>query len=385
MVQLAHRVLFGGMQAALLLRRHRRLLWGAAEAAAFWGDEPGPSPSPLPPSPSPMPPSPSPGPDDPDDPYDLPDDLVVPFILLAFFLVAMAGLMSGLTLGLMSLDQVDIEILRRSGTERQKRLAERIQPVLARPHVLLVTLLVCNALAAEALPLVLDRLADPVTAIIVSVTVVLFFGEIIPQAACSRYGLQIGAYSAPFVRALMFLTAPISYPIAWVLDRVLGHRHTALFRRAQLKALVDIHKEGQEFGGQLSADEVAIIKGALDLTHKTARNAMTPIDMVFMLPTDAVLDESNLTAIMASGHSRIPVHRPGDRSAILGIMLVKELLMVDKDQGRTVGQMKVRSMPAVRAETPLYDMLRLFEIGRSHMAMLMQLRPDAKERQRKQT
>jgi hypothetical protein len=78
-------------------------------------------------------------------------------------------------------------------------------------------------------------------------------GEIIPQAACSRYGLQIGAYSAPFVRLLMFLTAPISYPIGWVLDRVLGHRHTALFRRAELKALMDIHREGHEFGGQLSA------------------------------------------------------------------------------------------------------------------------------------
>lgn len=63
-------------------------------AAGFWGDEPAPSPSPLPPSPSPLPP----GPDEPDDPYDLPDDLVVPFILLAFFLVAMAGMMSGLTL-----------------------------------------------------------------------------------------------------------------------------------------------------------------------------------------------------------------------------------------------------------------------------------------------
>ena len=82
-------------------------------------------------------------------------------------------------------------------------------------------------------------------------------GEIIPQAACSRYGLQIGAYSAPFVRLLMLLTAPISYPIGWVLDRVLGHRHTALFRRAELKALMDIHREGHEFGGQLSAGKHA--------------------------------------------------------------------------------------------------------------------------------
>jgi metal transporter CNNM len=38
----------------------------------------------------------------------------------------------------------------------------------------------------EALPLFLDRLADPVTAIIVSVTMVLFFGEIIPQALCTK-------------------------------------------------------------------------------------------------------------------------------------------------------------------------------------------------------
>lgn len=311
--------------------------------------------------------------------------MFLPLVLLAGFLVSMAGMMSGLTLGLMSLDQVDIEILRRSGTDRQRRLAQRIQPVLSRPHVLLVTLLVCNALAAEALPLVLDRLADPATAIILSVSVVLLFGEIIPQAACSRYGLEIGAASAPFVRLLMWLTAPVSYPIGWVLDRVLGDRHTALFRRAELKALVDIHREGQEFGGQLSADEVAIIKGALDMTHKTARHCMTPIDMVFMLPTDRVLNEETLTAIMASGHSRIPVHKPGDRSAILGIMLVKELLMVDRGQGKTVGHQKVRSLPAVRADTPLYDMLKLFEIGRSHMAVLMQLRKEAKERQRKLT
>lgn len=37
------------------------------------------------------------------------------------------------------------------------------------------------------------------------------------------------------------------------------------------------------------------------------------------------------------------------------------------------------------AETPLYDMLKLFEIGRSHMAVLMQLRREAADRQRRQT
>ena len=42
----------------------------------------------------------------------------------------------------------------------------------------------------------------------------------------------------------------------------------ALFRRAQLKALVDLHGTGAGFGGTLSEDEVHVIRGALDLTSK---------------------------------------------------------------------------------------------------------------------
>jgi len=294
------------------------------------------------------------------------------FIFTAVGLTVMAGLMSGLTLGLMSLDSVDLEVLKRSGTSHQKSCAAKIHPVMENPHRLLVTLLVCNAIAAEALPLVLDRLTDPITAVIISVTVVLLFGEIIPQAACSAYGLEIGALSAPFVQVLMTLTTPLNVPIAWFLDRILGHRHSALFKRGQLKALVDIHGQGQAFGGQLSPDEVRIIKGALDLTHKRAKTAMTPLDMVFMLSLDDTLDESTLTAIIASGHSRIPVHRPGNKKEILGILLVKELILVDIHAGIKVSAMKVRSLPSLLAETPMYDMLKLFELGRSHMVLLTQ-------------
>jgi metal transporter CNNM len=294
------------------------------------------------------------------------------FILAATGLTLMAGLMSGLTLGLMSLDTVDLEILKRSGTSHQRTCAARIHPVIENPHRLLVTLLVCNAIAAEALPLVLDRLTDPVTAVIISVTVVLLFGEIIPQAACSAYGLEIGSLSAPFVQVLMILITPLNVPIAWFLDRVLGHSQSALFRRGELKALVDIHGQGQDFGGHLSPDEVRIIKGALDLTNKRAKAAMTPLDMVFMLSIDDVLDEDTLTAILASGHSRIPVHRPGNKSDILGILLVKELILVDIHAGIKVSSMKVRSLPSLLAETPMYDMLKLFELGRSHMVLLTQ-------------
>ena len=41
-----------------------------------------------------------------------------------------------------------------------------------------------------------------------------------------------------------------------------------LFRRKELKALVDMHGADEGLGGKLSDDEVQIITGALDLTHK---------------------------------------------------------------------------------------------------------------------
>ena len=50
-------------------------------------------------------------------------------------------------------------------------------------------------------------------------------GEIVPQALCSRYGLQIGSYSAWFVRGLIWTTWIIAYPISLILDAALGTEH----------------------------------------------------------------------------------------------------------------------------------------------------------------
>jgi hypothetical protein len=105
----------------------------------------------------------------------------------AVLLVLVSGLMSGLTLGLMSIDKMDLEIVQRTGTDHDRMMAARIAPIISNQHYLLVTLLLFNAAAAEALPLVIDRLADPLTAVLISVTVVLIFGEIIPQSVCGRW------------------------------------------------------------------------------------------------------------------------------------------------------------------------------------------------------
>jgi CBS domain containing-hemolysin-like protein len=50
-----------------------------------------------------------------------------------------------------------------------------------------------------------------------------------------------------------------------------------------------------------------------------------------MLAADTVLDGESLARVLRMGHSRVPVHRPGDRTDLLGVVLVKELVLLDPD------------------------------------------------------
>jgi hypothetical protein len=75
-----------------------------------------------------------------------------------------------------------------------------------------------------------------------------------------------------------------------------------------LKELVSLHGEhdpdqeagdlmGGELGATLTKDEVTIIKGALDLSSKVVKDAMTPIDKVFMLDTKDRLTQQRLDQV----------------------------------------------------------------------------------------
>ncbi|KAG0448483.1 hypothetical protein HPP92_027823 [Vanilla planifolia] len=251
---------------------------------------------------------------------------------ISCFLVLFAGIMSGLTLGLMSLGLVELEILQRSGTSTEKEQAAAILPVVQKQHQLLVTLLLCNAAAMEALPIFLDKIFHPFVAVVLSVTFVLAFGEL--------------------------------------LDCALGHNDSALFRRAQLKALVSIHSKEAGKGGELTHDETTIISGALDLTEKTAEEAMTPIESTFSLDVNSKLDWEAIGKILARGHSRVPVYSGNPRN-IIGLLLVKSLLTVRAETETPVSAVSIRKIPRVPADMPLYDILNEFQKGSSHMAAVV--------------
>jgi CBS domain containing-hemolysin-like protein len=309
-----------------------------------------------------------------------------------------------MTVGLFSIDPLKLQLLKQNGgvhhhngdngdldPEEQKKIeeerekvkkdfqrAKRLEPILSNHHYLLVTLLLCNAAAMEALPIFLDALVPTAYAIIISVTFVLIFGEVLPQALCTKDPLSIGSRFAPFIRFLMIVLWPIAYPIGKLLDVVLGHDDGKIyFSPHELKGLLDLHANvphdphdpEANVEKKLTSDQAMIMKGALDLHHKDVVDAMTPIQEVFMLDYNSVLNEDTMAKILAVGYSRIPVFE-GHPGNIKGLILVKRLISIDPEENRLLKNISLREPLFVHPEMSLTDLLNLFQRGRSHLAVV---------------
>ena len=290
------------------------------------------------------------------------------YIIVIPFLVLLNGLIAGLTLGLLSLDETKIQVLIKSGTIQQKIAATRIQPLRRNTHLLLATLLLGNTIINETLPILLHALVtNEWIAIAVSVILVLTFAELLPQALCTHYGLQIGSMFAWFVYILQFFSYPISWPLSKMLDLLLGHHEGALYKKGELKEFVSLH--GKNHGGDLSPDEVKIVQGTLSLHGKKIEQVMTKLEYVYMIEADTLLNGDVLQSIAEVGHSRIPVYVK-EKDNIIGIMLVKNLILLDDLIPTFARDLDLIKAPKMRLDYNLFDAINFFQEGASHLAVI---------------
>ncbi|EKM51307.1 uncharacterized protein PHACADRAFT_200129 [Phanerochaete carnosa HHB-10118-sp] len=283
-------------------------------------------------------------------------------------LVLLSGLFAGLTLGYMSLDETQLQVLSISGTPEQKAYASKIIPIRKNGHLLLVTLLLANMIVNETLPVISDPvLGGGVQSVVVSTVLIVIFSEIIPQSLCTRYGMYIGAKMAGFVQLLLWTLGLVAWPIAKLLEFVLGPQHGIIYRRTELKELIAMHSDAGERGGDLKIDTVTIIGGALDLQEKVVKQAMTPIEDVFMLSIDAKLDFETLRTICKTGHSRVPVY---EEVEVPVSHLLVQCVLLDPNDAVPVRKIPLNKVPFVPNNEPLLGILDKFQEGRSHMAIV---------------
>jgi len=294
-------------------------------------------------------------------------------IVMVTLLLVLSGLFSGLNLGLMALDQTELQILINTGTKTEQEDAKSIMPVRSLGNFLLCSLLLGNVLVNNSLTILLDNLTGGggLIAIIGSTFGIVVFGEIIPQAVCSRHGLAVGAKTLVITKFFMALTSPLSYPISKLLDCLLGEELGTVYNRARLIELLKVTQDNID----LNKDEVNILTGALVLQEKHVSDIMTPLADCYMLPLESLLDFNTISEIKEKGYSRIPVYKE-DEANVVHVLLAKDLLFVDPDDKKPLAEVcNFYKTPFIETQrdTPLNKLLNEFKSGETgHLAMVVE-------------
>jgi CBS domain containing-hemolysin-like protein len=288
------------------------------------------------------------------------------FSVLACF----AGAMSGLTVGYLSIDMLILEIKLISGTEQEKIYANKIKKIISDHHWILVTLLLCNAFACEAMPILLDKLVNEMMAIVISVTVLLFVGEIVPQALCTGPNqMRIAAFLAPFTYALMIITYPLSFPIAKFMDCVVGLHGKTRFCNSDLKSVIELHVK--EYKGNLNPQQMGYFTGFLDIMNKKVGELMLPVEKVFKLNYKYKINKANIDKLIESGYSRIPIYEE-DSNNLIGILRVKDLIGKDLLRPCLLNELDIKLTEPIHIteDTLFLDLFEKFKSGKSRMAFI---------------
>jgi len=294
-------------------------------------------------------------------------------VIMLVVLLMLSGLFSGLNLGLMSLDQTELRIVVNTGSEIEKSYAKAIMPIRGMGNFLLCSILLGNVLVNNTLTILLDTLTGGggVFAVIGATLGIVVFGEIIPQAICSRHGLAVGAKTIWLTKFFMFLTAPLAFPISKILDKILGAEIGTVYNRERLMELIKVTDAYTD----LEKDEVNIVTGALVLKRKTVKDVMTRIDDCYMLKLDTTLNFETISEIKEQGYSRIPVY-DGDRCNVKHILFAKDLLFIDPDDNKPLEEVCKfyhNDVNFVYQDTILTDMFDEFKSGeKGHMAMVQE-------------
>ncbi|CAF0795370.1 unnamed protein product [Adineta ricciae] len=292
-------------------------------------------------------------------------------ICLILMLFIISGFYSGLNLGLMSMSVNDLSLIAESEDGALRYYAQRVLPLRKRGNFLLCSIVIANVLVNSLGTVLLDSLVHGLFAVIGSTIMIVLMGEIIPQAICSRYGLVIGAHTHVITWVTMILTGVISYPLGFILNKILGQEVTASYTRDQIARMLT------RISADIEKPEMDVITGVLSLRKKTVQEAMTWLPDVFMIDKDRKTDTELLLEVHKHGFSRIPVYSH-EKSNVIGIVKLRDFALITPEQYHLTVKhlMEFHTHPFGFTKTTdsLYNLMQEFLKSRWHIALVQELR-----------
>jgi metal transporter CNNM len=284
---------------------------------------------------------------------------IITFQVIALLLIA--AVCSGLNVALMSLSLAD---LKRKASLGDK-MAKTVLPIRRNSHLSLAGILFTNVAANSAVAIYLNQYLIGLIAGFISTILLVWFGEILPQAMFTRNALQICYRLSWLIKLMVIITYPLSKPTQLILDKVFKASKSQLHSRRELGFIITEHTK--DASSELDEDEVAIIQNALKLSEKRVTSIMTDIRHTFWLTNTKLITEKQLHVLAERNFSRVPVFNK-QLTKCYGILLMKDLVDIDKSSlPIKVSDLPLYQTKLLGSRTVLDTLFRKFISAKTHM------------------
>ena len=177
---------------------------------------------------------------------------------------------------------------------------------------------------------------------------------------------------------MMYLLSPVGYPIARLLDRLLGTYHDRSFSREGLKALIMLHEAPLylptsicTIQDRLHPLETSSICKLLSSTTTPVSEIMTPVKALFTLSANTYLNEMICCDILQSGFSKIPVYEERWSDKFVGMLSVRLLIGTGfQQQDARVGEVELEALRTLAPGTTLTEALGIFKNREAKMVVI---------------
>ena len=132
---------------------------------------------------------------------------------------------------------------------------------------------------------------------------------------------------------------------------------------------------------QLTSGDHQLLSGALDYKHKTCEQVMTALNNVHMVELHDRLNFQTMLNIYRQGFTRVPVYDT-ERDNIVGILFVKDLILVDPDdeiEVATILSFHGKDVGRIEKGVTLDVVFNKFKVTHKHMYFVSQNGEDGSE------
>lgn len=293
----------------------------------------------------------------------------------------MSGFFSGSEVAFFSLDKKKVD----KHFNQHKLLYRYVGLLINFPRRLLVTILIGNTLVNVGLSILAVLLVYEIAStlninlsiaiiaqIIVTTSLVLIFGELIPKMIATNSPIKFARISA----IPLYIISTIFYPISELitelirifLSKIKFDKSRSALSKDEISELASLSTEK----GAIDENEKEIINSIVEFRETTVQEIMTPRVDIVAISEKKSIDEA-IQIISQSGHSRIPVYRENIDS-ITGIIHAKDLLeYVQKEEQKrhTKVSQLLKKVFFVPESKKISDLLQEFQSRKVHLAIVV--------------